>query len=293
MTDELLSPEFINHLERLQIQSKKIIRGKMKGERRSQKKGQSIEFADFRQYVPGDDLRFLDWNVYARVEKLFLKLFMEEEDLSISILLDVSGSMQVGNPSKLLYAKKIAAALAYIGLHAQDRISVFQLNNRIHNALTNIRGRSSAHRIFEFLKFAKASGTTGLSTAMHEFVLKYRRKGVVFLITDFMDRAGFDETLKILYQLESDVAVIQLFSEEEYNPDLTEDFSLIDIEDEVKVEISKSDYIQKMYKKTLELFIDSIQKSCMKKGFTYAYAINSQPFEDIVLTTLRKYGLIN
>ena len=293
MAEELLSTEFINQLERLQIQSKKILRGKMKGERRSPKKGQSVEFADFRNYVPGDDLRFLDWNVYARVEKLFVKLFMEEEDLNISILVDTSGSMMVGNPSKLLYAQRIAAALAYIGLRAQDRISVFQVNSRISNALTNMRGRSSAHRIFEFLKTAKPEGNTGLAAAMHEFVLKYRRKGVVFLISDFMDKKGFDDVLKVLYQLESDIAVIQIFSEEEYSPDLSEDFSLIDIEDGTKVEISKSEYVQKMYKKTLELFIDGIQQSCNRKGFTYAYAVNSQPFEDIVLTTLRKYGLIS
>jgi len=293
MSEELLSADFINHLERLQIQSRKIIRGRMKGERRSPKKGQSVEFADFRNYVPGDDLRFLDWNVYARVEKLFVKLFMEEEDLSISILLDTSGSMQVGNPSKLQYAKKIAAALAYIGLRAQDRVSVFHMNSRISNALTNMRGRSSAHRVFEFLNMAKSEGNTSLTAAAHEFVLKYRRKGVVFFISDFMDKRGFDETLKVLYQLESDVAVIQIFSDEEYNPDLSEDFSLIDIEDGTKVEISKSEYVQKMYKKTLEFFVDSIQQSCTKKGFTYAYAVNSQPFEELVLTTLRKYGLIN
>src|ERR1700704_6738410 len=117
----LLSPELLAQLEQLELVSRKIFRGRMKGERRSKKKGQSVEFADYRNYVIGDDLRFLDWNLFARLEKLFIRLFMEEEDLHFYILIDNSLSMDFGTPTKLHYAKQVAAALAFVGLVHLDR----------------------------------------------------------------------------------------------------------------------------------------------------------------------------
>src|SRR6188508_840230 len=119
-TEQLLSPQLLAQLERLELMSRKIFRGRMKGERRSKRKGQSVEFADFRNYVPGDDLRFIDWNLYARMDRLFLKLFLEEEDLHVYILIDASTSMEFGEPTKLQYAKQLAAALGYIGLTRAD-----------------------------------------------------------------------------------------------------------------------------------------------------------------------------
>ena len=121
-TDELLSAELLHQLERMELVSRKIFRGRMKGERRSRRKGQSVEFADFRSYVPGDDLRFIDWNLYARLDRLFLKLFLEEEDLHFYALIDASGSMDFGQPTKFQYAKQLAAALGFIGLCRADRV---------------------------------------------------------------------------------------------------------------------------------------------------------------------------
>src|SRR5210317_1740597 len=118
---ELLSPELLAKLERMELVSRKIFRGRMKGERRSRRRGQSVEFADFRNYVPGDDLRFIDWNMYARLDKLFLKVFLEEEDLHFYALLDTSLSMDFGSPTKLFYAKQLAASLGFIGLCRGDR----------------------------------------------------------------------------------------------------------------------------------------------------------------------------
>src|SRR3990172_166919 len=149
--NELLDPELMNRLERLDIVSRKIFAGRMKGERRSKRKGQSVEFADYRNYVVGDDLRFLDWNIYARLEKLFIKLFFEEEDLYVSVLLDTSKSMNWGEPNKGLYTRRVAAALAYIGLINFDRVSLYTYANGLQYELAGIRGRRWMHKVIEFL----------------------------------------------------------------------------------------------------------------------------------------------
>src|SRR5438093_3611383 len=137
----LLSPQLLAQLERLELVSRKIFRGRMKGERRSKRKGQSVEFADFRQYVPGDDLRFIDWNLFARMERLYLKLFLEEEDLHFYALLDTSASMDFGEPTKLQYAKQLAASLAFIGLCRADRVKVETLDTSSRKPGPVLRGR--------------------------------------------------------------------------------------------------------------------------------------------------------
>src|SRR3954449_1958437 len=137
----LLDPQFLARLEQLELVSRKIFLGRMKGERRSKKKGQSVEFADYRNYVIGDDLRHLDWNLFGRLEKLFIRLFMEEEDLHFYLLIDNSLSMDFGSPSKLLYAKQVAAALAYIGLVNMDRVAIECFNERLTQSMPAVRGR--------------------------------------------------------------------------------------------------------------------------------------------------------
>src|SRR5262249_45217850 len=147
----LLDPKFLAQLEQLELVSRKIFMGRMKGERRSKRKGQSVEFADSRNYVVGDDLRFLDWNLYARLDKLFLRLFLEQEDLHFYVLLDNSLSMDFGNPTKLHYAKQIAAALGFVGLVNLDRVVIEAFNDRLTQAMPAIRGRRSLWRLLDFL----------------------------------------------------------------------------------------------------------------------------------------------
>src|SRR3954452_3335350 len=136
-TQPLLEPDFLARLEQLELVSRKIFQGRMKGERRSKRKGQSVEFADYRNYVIGDDLRFLDWNLYARLDKLFLRLFMEEEDLHFYVLLDNSLSMDFGSPTKLHYAKQVAAALGFIGLINLDRVMLDVFSDRLSHTLAS------------------------------------------------------------------------------------------------------------------------------------------------------------
>src|SRR5205823_2701369 len=180
----LLEPDFLARLEQLELVSRKIVRGRRKGERRSKKKGQSVEFADYRNYVIGDDLRFLDWNLYARLDKLFLRLFMEEEDLHFYILIDNSLSMDFGTPSKLHYARQVAAALGYIGLVNLDRVKIEAFNDRLTQSTPPLRGRRSLWRLMEFLQKVEPAGPSDLAKSLRTFSLKCSGKGVVILISD-------------------------------------------------------------------------------------------------------------
>src|SRR5271155_3061302 len=162
-TPTLLEPQFLARLEQLELVSRKIFLGRMKGERRSKRKGQSVEFADYRNYVVGDDLRFLDWNLYARLDRLFLRLFMEEEDLHFYVLLDNSLSMDFGSPPKLHYAKQIAAALGFIGLVNLDRVVIEAFNNKLTQSLPAVRGRRSLWRLLDFLDKLQPSGPSDLT----------------------------------------------------------------------------------------------------------------------------------
>src|SRR5438270_3918448 len=161
----LLDPEFLARLEQLELVSKKIFLGRLKGERRSKKKGQSVEFADYRNYVVGDDLRFLDWNLLARLDKVFIRLFQEEEDLHFYVLIDNSLSMGFGTPSKLHYAKQIAAALGFIGLVNMDRVVVEAFNDRLTQSMPAARGRRSLWRLLDFLQKVESAGPSDRKNA--------------------------------------------------------------------------------------------------------------------------------
>src|SRR5205823_341257 len=166
---QLLDPQFLTRLEQLELVSRKIFLGRMKGERRSKKKGQSVEFADYRNYVVGDDLRFLDWNLYARLDRLFLRLFMEEEDLHFYLLVDNSLSMDFGTPTKLHYAKQVAAALAFIGLVNMDRVVIEAFNDRVTQSLPAVRGKKSLWRVLDFLQKLAPAGPSDMKEAMRTF----------------------------------------------------------------------------------------------------------------------------
>src|SRR5256885_3320233 len=168
----LLDPQFLARLEQLELVSRKIFLGRMKGERRSKRKGQSVEFADYRNYVVGDDLRHLDWNLFGRLEKLFIRLFMEEEDLHFYLLIDNSLSMDFGTPSKLLYAKQVAAALGFIGLVNLDRVVIEAFNDRLMQTMPAARGRRSLWRLLDFLGKIEAAGPSDLKQALRTFSIQ-------------------------------------------------------------------------------------------------------------------------
>src|SRR5579859_831896 len=194
----LLDPDFLARLEQLELVSRKIFLGRLKGERRSKRKGQSVEFADYRNYVKGDDLRFLDWNLYARLDRLFLRLFMEEEDLHFYLLVDNSLSMDFGTPTKLHYARQVAAALAFVGLVNLDRVVIEAFNDRLTQSMPAARGRRSLWRVLDFLSKLEPAGPSDLRQALRTFTIKCSGKGIVVVLGDFMDKGGYEEALRYL-----------------------------------------------------------------------------------------------
>jgi uncharacterized protein (DUF58 family) len=290
--NELLDPEFMSQLERLDIVSRKIFAGKMKGERRSKRKGQSVEFADYRNYVTGDDLRFLDWNIYARLERLFVKLFFEEEDLHVNVLIDCSQSMDFGEPGKALYARRVAAALAYIGLVNYNRVTLTAFSDRFGPEMVGIRGRRLIHQVLGFLGDLGAEGTGNMTGACKQFAIRHPQRGVCVLLSDFMDKTGYEAGLRYLIGRKYDLYVIQLLSPEEIDPTLTGDLRLRDVEDGDMAEITVSRALLNRYKQTLSAYCGAVRDFCTRRGATYMFTSTAVPFDQLVMTYLRQRGLL-
>ncbi|HLN32293.1 MAG TPA: DUF58 domain-containing protein [Gemmataceae bacterium] len=291
-TKPLLDPEFLAKLEQLELVSRKIFLGRLKGERRSKRKGQSVEFADYRNYVVGDDLRFLDWNLLGRLDKLFIRLFMEEEDLHFYILIDNSLSMDFGTPSKLHVAKQIAAALGFIGLVNMDRVVIEAFNDRLTQSMPALRGRRSVWRMMDFVRKLEPAGPSDLRRALKAFTLKCSGKGIVVLLSDFMDKGGYEEAFRYLVARQLDIYVIQILSQEEIEPEIVGDLQLVDVEDEDVAEITVSAPLLKRYKQNLAAYRAGLYEYCTRRGIAYLFTSNQVPFDRLVLTYLRQRGLV-
>lgn len=289
VTSDLLPPDLARQLQRLELVTRKVFRGRMKGERRSAKKGQSVEFADYRNYVAGDDLRSLDWNLYARLDKLIVKLFLEEEDLHFYTLIDASPSMAFGEPTKLHYAKQLAAALGYIGLVRTDRVRVETLGGQRSPVL---RGRRGVPRMIDFLEKVEPDEMVGLEEGVKQFCLRNSGKGIVVLITDLMDKAGYESAMRYLVAQRMDVFVIQVLSQAEIDPDVVGDLRLVDCEDDDMAEVTISAPLLARYKETLASFTAGAQEFCGKRGMSYLLTSTERPVEELMATWLRKRGLV-
>jgi uncharacterized protein (DUF58 family) len=288
----LLPPDLLAQLERLELVTRKVFRGRMKGERRSKRKGQSVEFADFRQYVPGDDLRTLDWNLYARLDKLIIKLFLEEEDLHFYALIDDSLSMDFGEPSKLQYAKQLAAALGFIGLARADRVRIETLGQSLRERGPVLRGRRSVWRMLDYLDGIEPGESAPLVDGVKNFCLRNTGRGVVVLISDLMDKSGYEAGLRYLVSQQMDVYVIQILSQEELEPDVKGDLKLVDCEDQDVAEISVSAPLLARYKSTLNSFVAGAQEFCNRRGMNYLLANNQTPVKELIANYLRRRGLV-
>lgn len=290
LDSSLLDPRLMAKLERMELVSRKIFRGRMKGERRSSRKGQSVEFADYRNYAPGDDLRFIDWNLFARMDRLYLKLFLEEEDLHLYVLIDDSKSMEFGSPSKLHVAKQIAAALGYIGLCRGDRVSLSTYN---HQQPSILRGRANTFRLLDTLSGFEASPhSKDSATAVKTFCLKNVHKGIVVLISDLMDKNGYEAALRMLVARDLDIFLVHLLSPEELQPDVKGDLKLIDCEDQDQREISVSAGLLKRYQQTVTAFIEGAKSFCRKRSITYVPARSDVGVDVLIEQYLRVRGLV-
>jgi len=289
---DLLDPEFMNRLDSLDVLSRKILQGKLQGERRSKRRGQSVEFADHRPYVAGDDLRFVDWNIYGRLEQLFLKLFIEEQDLTVHVMADASASMSVGEPSKELFIKKLAAALGYVSLVNNNRVTLSMFGEGVVGQLANMRGRNYLHQMADFLLTAQCDGISQFEPACRQIANARIGSGVMIVLSDFLFKEGYDAGLRRLIGRQYDLYVIQVLSPQELSPDFGGDLKLIDIEDADAAEITVSAALAKYYKRNLTAYCNELKDFCSRRGAVYALANSADSVESLVLNYLRRIRLL-
>lgn len=289
---KLLTPEMLRRLEQLQVVSRRMATGRMRGERRSKKRGYSTDFADYRNYVVGDDTRYLDWKIYARLEKLFLKLFLEEEDLQVFILLDGSMSMDYGDPNKLWYAKQVTAALAYTCLCKMDSVTVHCFGDGLESSWGPKRGKQNAMHLFDFLENAGPFETTDFTEAMRVFSQSTKTRGIVILISDFYDFNGYEEGLRMLFGRNFETFALHLMAPSELEPDLTGDVKLVDSEFGFTTDVSLGKHLLESYKQTLNTFSSGIRSYIQSRGGYYMLSSTALPFDRLVLDVMCRRGLL-
>jgi uncharacterized protein (DUF58 family) len=289
---ELLDPKFTARLDSLDVLSRKILQGKLQGERRSKRRGQSVEFADHRAYVVGDDLRFVDWHVYGRLEQLFLKLFLEEQDLTIHILVDASASMGVGEPAKDLFARRLTAALGYVGLVNNNRLTISLFGDGLRTQLAHMRGRNYLPQMAELLLTSECEGFSDFEKACRDVTATRIGSGITIVISDFLFKQGYDNALRRLIGAKYDLYVIQVLSPQEIAPELAGDLKLLDIEDGDAAEITVSTALIKYYKRNLAAYCDELRNFCTSRGAAYVRANSADSVESLVLNYLRRIHLL-
>jgi uncharacterized protein (DUF58 family) len=282
---------FLGELEGLRILSRKVFRGQMRGERRSRNKGQSVEFVDFRPYIRGDDLRRIDWNLYGRLERYYIKLFEEEEDLRLYVLLDCSASMDYGSPNKFDHARKLAAALSYIVLANLETVSVSVFAGDYGLITTPTRGKGKIHPILHKLNALRAAGDSMLAAAAARFAAHSRKSGLVCVISDFFTAEGINAIAPLLgsgHQLE----LIQVLAPQEANPQLTGDLELIDRETGEGVEVSMGLSVMRRYHQRLAALQSELKSFALRGGGDYFLCNTATPLREFILGALRTGRLV-
>ena len=292
MPSSLLSPELMRKLDHVEILTRKQFAGRIRGEQRSIRKGHSLEFADYRSYVPGDDIRFIDWKVFARLDRLFLKLFMEEEDLFVHVLLDVSHSMGLGEPPKFQYAKQLAAALSYVALAANHRVSIFPFAETLRAPFPSTRGKGQIRRILSYLERLEAHGETHALDGVRLFRQKILGTGFIFVISDLLDKSGFEPVLKHMLSGRFEVVVFHLLAPDEEEVAMDGDWRLVDIEDGERVTISVSHAFKEQYAETVRKFRGEHKEICHRLGFQYVPVRSDFPLEALLLHHLREKRIL-
>ncbi|MCC6426214.1 MAG: DUF58 domain-containing protein [Phycisphaerales bacterium] len=320
--EDLLDSQLISRLDPLDLASRKVFAGKLKGERRSKKRGQSVEFADHRPYVIGDDLRHIDWNIFGRLDRLFLKLFLEEEDLALHVVVDASESGDCGEPSKYLFMQRAAMALGYIGLVNLNRVACSVMGGGRReasrdqdsrggieasseepeglsaigagevSAIRDLRGRRRTHDLARFICSVEPSGALLFRNAAERIALTRRGKGVMVVFSDFMFKDGYEAGLRMLVGRGFDVFAIQVLSPQEIDPPITGDLRLRDVEDGDQTEVTISAPLLKKYKQNLAAYNDQLRDFCARREITFLSVRSDTPVDTLILDYLRRRGLV-
>ena len=296
----LLEESARRKLDPLMLVASKVRAGAIKGERRSTKRGTSIEFADYRNYSPGDDLRRLDWNVYARLDRPYIKLLEDEEDLAVHVLLDNSASMDWPNDpgapedaNKLLYSRRLAAGLSYIALGTNDRLTITTLSGGIEgDSFGPVRGRGQSIGMLRFAHAVRPGGITDLNTALKNYTVRARRPGLCFVITDMFSPAGYLDGFNALLGRGYELVVIHVLSPDEIEPPMAGDLRLIDVETGTAQEVSLDSTMRGMYMERVEAWREGIRAECSRRGIHYLSITTDTPWEKVILYDLRRLGVV-
>ena len=288
----LFDEDFQRRLETLAIVSRRVFAGRMRAERRSKKKGSGIEFADHRDYVAGDDFRFVDWNVYQRFGRLLVRLFEEEEDLSIYFLVDCSASMGFGDGRKLLQAKRLCAALAYVGLANLDRVTVLGVSDSVTGRLPATRGKARIFKIFRFLEQLEAAGTTSLEGALGTFVAQHKRRGLAVLLSDLYDPSGFQHGINVLRYNKFEPYVLHIVDPADARPPLRGDLRLYDCETGEEREVTVTEGLLARMQRAHGEYLEEVERFCFEHQVAYFRADVDAAFDELVLRVFRTGGFL-
>ena len=280
--------EFLRKLERLELLARKMFRGLLRGERTTSRRGRGLEFSDFRQYRPGDDFRHIDWNIYARLDQLFLKLHASEEDLTLHLIVDTSASMGFGEPSKFDHARKLAAALAYVALSNLDRVGLNVFADGLGANLPPIKARHHMARLLAFLRKLPCAGVTRVGSALRDFATRTRSPGLVILISDLLGAGQAQDGIEALCHGGHDVVVIQLLAESEIDPPLDGALRMVDAETGDELEVTVDRELRRLYQHRFERQLQELESFCRRRGVEYLRASTAIGFEDVVLKYLRQ-----
>jgi uncharacterized protein (DUF58 family) len=290
----LIDSDFLAKLEQLHLLAKRLFRGEQRAERRSRQTGASLEFADYRDYAPGDELRSIDWPAYARLDRLFVKLYEQEQDLPVSFLVDASASMRwrpdgaVGGWSKFDQARRLAAALAYIALVNLDAVNLHYFAAGLLAELGVARGKGQFHRILEFLRNEPEEATiTSLLNGARSLTQRVKRRGLVFVLSDFFDPAGYEEPLNLLRHAQFQVHAIQILDPAELSPTEVGDLRLREVESGTVIDVTANETLLRRYRTEITTFNNGLEKFCRQRGVAHAQVLADVPFQDVVLRVLR------
>jgi uncharacterized protein (DUF58 family) len=289
---ELFDDDFQKKLESLAIVSRRVFAGRMRAERRSKKKGSGVEFADHRDYAPGDDFRSVDWSIYQRFGKLLVRLYEEEEDLSIYFIVDSSSSMTFGDGKKFDQARRLAAALAYVGLANLDRVTIVGATDAVVSRMPTTRGKGRIFKVFEFLSELSPGGTTDLGDAMKTFVAQHKRRGLAVLISDLYDPAGFERGINALRFAKFEPFVLHVVDQKEARPELKGDVRLYDCETGEEREVTVTDSLLDDMQRAFDDYKASIERFCTSRQVPYFAADVGLPFDELVLRVFRRGGFL-
>jgi uncharacterized protein (DUF58 family) len=290
--DDLFDDDFQRKLDYLALVSKRVFAGRMRAERRTKKTGSGVEFADHRDYQPGDDFRYLDWNVYQRFDRLLLRLFEEEEDLAIYFIVDASTSMGFGDGKKLRYAKRVAAALAYVGLANLDRVSISSTTDKVLDRMPATRGKARIFKVFRFLRELEPEGQTNLEDALKSFVAQNKRRGLVVLASDLYDPHGFERGINVLRYNKFDPFVVHVVDKEEAKPKLAGDVLLYDCETGDEREVTVTAKVLERFETAYSEYLAEIDRFCSSKQVPYIQADTQVPFDELILRVFRRGGFL-